>query len=81
MNESVSANPDIDGDENVVRHRRQRFVEIAVPIHEQDLQGQRERSRASQFLTAAEAGVEEPDQPAELDRREDNRTIDAVCGS
>ena len=54
----------------------QPFVEIVLLVHEQELQDQRGRHHArDQFLRAAEAGVEKPDEPDDLDQREDKRQI------
>ena len=76
IDEGIGADADVEGDQEMVRDRRQPFIEIARLIHEQDLQGQRDRQHVrDQLLPAALAGVEEPDQPDELDQREDEDQI------
>ncbi len=69
--EGVGSDADVDGDDDVVGDRRQPRIEIVIAVHEQDLQDQRDRQQTRhQLQRAAEAGVEVPDQPDELDRRE-----------
>ena len=76
IEERVDADADIERDDGMVGDRRQPFVEIALLVHEQDLQDQRDREQArDQLLRAAEAGVEVPDQPDELDQREDESQV------
>ena len=68
VDEGVDADADVDRDDDVVGGARQQFVEIAVLVHEQDLQDQRDRHHVrDQFLRAAEAGVVVPEQPDSLD--------------
>jgi hypothetical protein len=76
IEESVQADADIDGDDDVVYARRQPFVEIVLLVHEQDLHDQGDRQQARyQLLRSTEAGVKIPDQPDELDQREGEQQI------
>ncbi len=76
MNESPCADAEIDSDQDMVRERRQPFVEVVLLIHEENLQSERDRHHArDEFQRSAEAGVEEPDQPGALNRRQDKDQI------
>ncbi len=76
MDESVDADADIDRNDDVVGGARQEFVEIAVLVHEQDLQDQRDRHHIrDELLRAAGAGPEIPDQPSCLDHCEDEDDV------
>ena len=43
IDEGIDADAEIERDEEMVGDRRQPFVEIVLLVHEQDLQGQRDR--------------------------------------
>ncbi len=76
MDESIDADRDIDRDDDVVGGTRQEFVEVAVLIHEQDLQDQRDREDVGdELLRTAGAGPEVPDQPDGLDHCEDENDV------
>ena len=72
IDEGINADADIRRHEQMVEGGGQKFIEVILLIHEQDLQDQRDRHHMrDEFLRAAVAGVVEPDQPNELDQRED----------
>ena len=76
IDEGDGADAEIDGDQQMVGDRRQPFVEVVLLVHEENLQGERDRHHPRDELQRpAETGIEEPDQPDELNRRQDERQI------
>ena len=72
----IEADADVERDERVIGARRQPGIEVALPVHEQYLQDERDRHHArDQLLRTAVARVEIPDQPDELDQRKDQDQI------
>jgi hypothetical protein len=60
----------------MIGDRRQEFVEVILLIHKQDLQDQSDRHHMSnKLLRSTQTCVVIPDQPAELDQREDKAQV------
>ena len=71
VHERIDVDRDIERDEDMVDHRRQSRVQVALLVLHQDLQhqGDRDESRGK-LQRAAGTRVEVPDQPNEEDRRD-----------
>jgi hypothetical protein len=76
MHEGVEANTDVEHNDRVIGARRQVRIQVALLIHEQDLQDQRDRHHArDELLRSAGPSVKVPDQPDELDQRDNKDQI------
>src|SRR5205085_2955062 len=72
----ITTDADISGNNDAIGPGRQPSVEIALLIHEKNLQDQRDRhDMRNELLRPAKSCVVVPDQPDELDQRENEDQV------